>query len=82
SEEEKRIKESVKPISEPVVNSDRNEGLRTMNYMRGGYGRGGFSNGGRGSFGGGRGGCMNNGGRGNGATKQYVTKRNEKGCVE
>nr|GEZ79359.1 hypothetical protein [Tanacetum cinerariifolium] len=78
SEEEKRIKESVKPISKLAINSDRNERWRTMNYKRGGYCRGGFINGGRGSFSGGRGGYMNNGGRGNGVTKKYVPKSNEK----
>ncbi|GJZ78394.1 zinc knuckle CX2CX4HX4C containing protein [Tanacetum coccineum] len=35
SEEEKRIKESMKPVNVLVVDSDRNEGWRTMNYRRG-----------------------------------------------
>ncbi|GKC42597.1 RNA-directed DNA polymerase, eukaryota, reverse transcriptase zinc-binding domain protein [Tanacetum coccineum] len=75
-EEEKAIKETIKPVTTDEVNTVSNDDWKSVGYRRNGYRRGGFSTNGRGSFGSNRGGYMNNGGRGNGISRQYVPVKN------
>ncbi|GJX59181.1 RNA-directed DNA polymerase, eukaryota, reverse transcriptase zinc-binding domain protein, partial [Tanacetum coccineum] len=73
-EEEKTLKESMKPVKADEVRVDSNNvGWQSARYRRNVYGKDGFSNNGRGSFGGGRGGYMNNGGRDNNDSTNKVS---------